>query len=323
MTAMAQVAVVIVSWNTCALLRACLQSIVTDPMVAQIVVVDNGSHDESVAMVHHEFPQVQCIAEAVNHGFAGGNNIGLRWLLAQPAVPPFICCLNPDTVVAPGALATLVDYLQRHPDVVGCGPRLQYGDGRWQSSRRRFPTVGTYLCESTPLGQRWPHNPWSVAYHMHHTPIDVTVRVDWLVGAVLLVRRDDVRTHGLFDAGFALYSEEIEWQRRLTQGRANQMAYVAEAQVTHYEGQSSQQIPAQRLIWFFQSRLRDATLAYGHGVALIVRVGLIVQYVGEWAIEAVKWLVGHKRALRRDRMHVYARLLGALVQWRMTVAQIW
>lgn len=323
MTEMAQVAVVIVSWNTCDLLRACLQSIVADPIVAHIVVVDNGSHDQSVAMVRHEFPQVQCIAEAVNHGFAGGNNIGLRWVLAQLDVPAFICCLNPDTVVAPGALATMVAYLQRHPDVVGCGPQLHYGDGRWQSSRRRFPTMGTYLCESTPVGQRWPQNPWHAAYHMRATPPNETGRVDWLVGAVLMVRCNDVRRHGLFDAEFALYSEEIEWQRRLTQGRPNQMAYVAEALVTHYEGQSSQQIPAQRLIWFFQSRLRDATLAYGSGVARIVRAGLIAQYVGEWGIEALKWLLGHKRTLRRDRMQVYAQLLVALFQWQMTPAKIW
>ncbi|MFM7678224.1 MAG: glycosyltransferase family 2 protein [Roseiflexaceae bacterium] len=320
---MTQVALVIVSWNTRDLLEACLRSVVTDPVVAQIVVVDNASHDGSASMVHHHFPQVQCMAESVNHGFAGGNNIGLRWLLAQPTLPDYICCLNPDTVVAPGALARMVQFLVAHPTVVGCGPQLRYGDGRWQSSRRRFPTLGTYLCESTPIGQRWPQNPWHTAYHMTTTPTDATCMVDWLVGAVLMVRSATVRMHGLFDAGFALYSEEIEWQRRLAAGQAQRIAYVAEACVTHYEGQSSQQIPAQRLVWFFQSRLREATAAYGAGTARIVRYGLLVQYGAEWILEASKWVLGHKRALRHARMQGYAQLLGALWQWRMTPAQIW
>ena len=320
---MTQVAIVIVSWNTCELLVACVHSIINDPLVAQIVVVDNASHDGSAAMVQQRFPQVVCMAESVNHGFAGGNNIGLRWLLAQPHPPEFICCLNPDTLVAPGALAHMVQYLCDHPSVVGCGPQLRYGDGRWQSSRRRFPTVGTYLCESTPIGQWWPRNPWHTRYHMATTPPDVTCMVDWLVGAVLLVRCADVRTHGLFDAEFALYSEEIEWQRRLTGGAPHRMAYVAEAQVTHYEGQSSQQIPAQRLVWFFQSRLRDATIAYGWWWGSVVRGGLMVQYVAEWLLEATKWVLGHKRDIRRARMHTYAHLVRALWQWRMTPAKIW
>lgn len=316
-------AVVIVSWNTCDLLRACLHSISNDPLIARIVVVDNASHDESVTMVRTEFPHVVCIAESHNHGFAGGNNIGLRWLLAQADIPEFICCLNPDTVVSADAFATMVAYLRAHPTVVGCGPQLRYGDGRWQSSRRRFPTLGTYLCESTPLGQRWPANPWHAAYHMVGEPTDATCHVDWLVGAVLVVRTTAVQAHGLFDAGFALYSEEIEWQRRLCGGQTNGMAYVADAHVTHYEGQSSQQIPAQRLIWFVESRLREATLAHGAGIATLVRVGLWLQYAGEWAIEACKWALGHKRTLRYARMHAYARVLGALWRWRMTPAQIW
>lgn len=316
-------AVVIVSWNTCELLRACVQSIINDPIVTQIVVVDNGSHDGSVAMLRAEFPQVMCIAESVNHGFAAGNNIGLRWVLAQAVIPEFVCCLNPDTVVTAGAFGTMVAYLDAHPTVVGCGPQLHYADGRWQSSRRRFPTLGTYLCESTPLGQRWRTNPWQAHYHMVSIASTTTCHVDWLVGAVLVVRTAVVQQRGLFDAGFALYSEEIEWQRRLTNGQRDGMAYVADALVMHYEGQSSQQIPAQRLIWFFQSRLREATLAHGVVTAAVVRGGLLMQYVGEWVLEAGKWLVGHKRLLRQERMHGYARLLGEIWRWRMTPAQIW
>ena len=315
-------AVVIVSWNTRELLRDCVQSVLAEDVVAQVVVVDNASHDGSAAMIQHEFPQVICIAEATNHGFAKGNNIGLRYLFAQ--IPPtYVCTLNPDTVVLPGALGLLVAAMDADPTLVGCGPQLRYGDGQWQSSRRRFPTLGSYLCESTPLAQYWPHNPWRQRYLMTDVPVATSCRADWLVGAAVVVRSSVVQQRGLFDEGFALYSEEIEWQRRLTVAQPNAIAYVAEAVVTHFEGQSSVQIPTQRLVWFFQSRLRDATLAYGAGVALLVRLGLVVMYVCEWLLEAGKWLVGHKRDIRANRMQTYAQLLRSLFTWRMHPAKIW
>jgi N-acetylglucosaminyl-diphospho-decaprenol L-rhamnosyltransferase len=315
-------AVVIVSWNTRELLRNCVQSVLAEDVVAQVVVVDNASHDGSAAMIQHEFPQVICIAEATNHGFAKGNNIGLRYLFAQTP-PPYVCTLNPDTVVLPGALGLLVAAMDADPTLVGCGPQLRYGDGQWQSSRRRFPTLGSYLCESTPLAQYWPQNPWRQRYLMTDVPAATSCRADWLVGAAVVVRSSVVQQRGLFDEGFQLYSEEIEWQRRLTAAQPNAIAYVAEAVVTHFEGQSSAQIPAQRLVWFFQSRIRDAYLAFGAGVALVVRLGLLVMYVCEWLLEASKWVVGHKRELRANRMQTYAQLLRSLLKWRMHPAKIW
>jgi len=314
--------VVIVSWNTCALLRACLTSVCADPLVGRIVVVDNGSHDESVAMVRTEFPQVVCLAEAVNHGFAGGNNVGLRWLLAHTDAP-YICCLNPDTLVRPGAFAVLAACLDAHAEVVVSGPRLVYADGSWQSSRRRFPTLGTYICESTPLGRWWPHNPWTRRFHLTDVAPDSDCRVDWLVGAALVVRRSAIVQHGLFDAEFALYSEEVEWQRRLTAGEPGAVAYCATAEIVHYEGQSSQQMPTQRLIWFYQSRLREATAAHGRFIATVVRVALSMMYVIELCIEVLKWGFGHKRALRAQRISAYAAVLRAIWQWRWRPARIW
>ncbi len=303
--------VVIVSWNTRDLLRDCLKSIIDDPLVGRIVVVDNASHDGSATMVQTEFPNVICMAESVNHGFAKGNNIGLSWLLAhQPA--PYLCCLNPDTVVQPGALSTLVDALARHPQMVGCGPELRYGDGSLQSSRRRFPTLGTYLFESTPWGQMWPNNPWQRRYRNDDAAVDAEQPVDWLVGAVLLIRTSVIVACGLFDPQFALYAEEVEWQRRLSGGQPQRMLFVPAAQVIHFEGQSSKQMPVQRQIWFYQSRLREAFLAYGIVTMRLVQMGLWLMFVGELLIEMLKWVMGSKREMRAERIAGYLRLLGSL-----------
>ncbi len=314
--------VVIVSWNTRDLLRACLRQLLAEDVVRRVVVVDNGSHDGSAAMVAAEFPEVVCIAERTNHGFAGGNNIGLRLILADQTAPYF-CSLNPDTLVQPGAIERMVTYLAAHPDVVGVGPQLRYGDGSWQSSRRRFPTVGTYLAESTPLAQWWPRNRWIARYHMADAPQDVDTAADWLVGAALVVRSARVREVGLFDAGFRLYSEELEWQRRLTGGLPGRMVYLPSAVVEHYEGQSSSQIPTQRMVWFVGSRLRDAQLAHGRARRFGIQVGYLTMYSIEWMLEASKWLLGHRRGMRAERVRTYAALLRAVLQWRMLPVEIW
>lgn len=314
--------VVIVSWNTRELLRACLRQLLAEDIVRRVVVVDNGSHDGSATMVAAEFPEVMCIAERTNHGFAGGNNIGLRHILAdRPA--PYICSLNPDTLVQRGALQRLVTYLAGHPTVVGVGPMLRYGDGSWQSSRRRFPTLGMYLAESTPLAQWWPTNPWIGRYQMTDQPQDAITEADWLVGAALVVRSARVQEVGLFDAGFTLYSEELEWQRRLTAGQHGAMVYLPTAVIEHYEGQSSSQIPMQRLIWFVQSRLRDAQLALGRGRRIFLQICYVLMYGCEWLIEASKWLLGHRRALRAERLRTYGAVIWAVIQWRMLPVQIW
>ena len=314
--------VVIVSWNTRELLKACLLQLLSEDVVRRVVVVDNGSTDGSATMVAAEFPQVICIAERTNHGFAGGNNIGLRLVLASQTAP-FVCCLNPDTVVQRGALQRLATHLMQHPEVVGVGPQLRYGDGSWQSSRRRFPTLLTYLTESTPLALWWPRNPWRQAYLMADAPVEQVVAADWLVGAALVLRSERIRAVGLFDAGFALYSEELEWQRRLTGGASGKMVYVPTAIIEHFEGQSSKQIPVQRLVWFVESRLRDAQLAHGPGTRRWVQAGLLLQYSIEWCSEAGKWLLGHKRALRAERVQMYGRVVRAILGWRMRPVQIW
>ena len=148
--------IVIVSWNVRELLRACLRSILQNAGTlerwnVETCVVDNASSDGSAAMVAAEFPAVRLIANRENRGFTGGNNQGLA--VAQGR---YVFFLNPDTVVVDGALATLLAYMDAHAAVGACGPRLCYGDGSLQSSRRRFPTFMTAVFESTPLAWHWP-----------------------------------------------------------------------------------------------------------------------------------------------------------------------
>jgi hypothetical protein len=312
--------VIIVSWNVAALLRACLRSLYASPGGAlesdgtlrlgrygvRVCVVDNASADGSAEMVRREFPQVELIASSANLGFTGGNNAGLRARLADP--PRYVLLLNPDTQVVGDALARMLDYLEAHPDVGVLGPQLRYGDGRPQSSRRRFPTLMTALMESTLLEQWFPANRWARAYRLADTPDDATQEVDWVVGACMLVRWAAIAQVGLLDERFFMYSEELDWCLRMA-AAGWRTVYLPEALVIHPEGQSSGQVVAARHIRFNTSKVLYFRKHHGAVQAGILRLFLLASFAFSLLLEGAKWLIGHKRALRAERVRAYAQVL--------------
>ncbi len=302
MANLADLSIIIVSWNVRDLLRTCLAAL---PCDAEVIVVDNASSDGSAAMVSAEFPAVKLVANSENRGFTGGNNQGLALAHGQ-----YILLLNPDTLVQGDALATLVEYLESHPAAGVVGPQLRYGDGSPQSSRRRFPTLATALLESTPLAWHWPpeRNRWARRYHLADRPGDVEQEVDWLVGAALLTRRAVLDKVGGFDEGYFMYSEELDWQKRVKDA-GWKIVYLPEAVITHYEGRSSEQVTAARHIRFNTSKVRYFRKHHGPVQAQTLRLALLVMFAIEWVIEAAKYALGSSRPLRAERMQAYGQLL--------------
>lgn len=309
---MPDLSVIIVSWNVRELLRACLRSLESgvkrhESEVLEIIVVDNASTDGSAAMVAAEFPQVRLIANAENRGFTGGNNQGIAAARGR-----YILFLNPDTVVIGDALAQMMAYLQAHEDVGIVGPQLRYGDGRLQSSCRRFPTLWSALFESTPIAWHWPNNPWARRYRMEDeissTAPGEEIEVDWLVGAALMTRRAVLDQVGGFDEGYFMYSEELDWCRRV-KAAGWRIVYLPTAQIVHYEGKSSEQVVAARHIRFQTSKVRYFRKFHGPLAANLLRAFLLSTFMAEWGLEAAKWLVGSQRSLRRARMTAYVQLL--------------
>ena len=149
------ISIIIVSWNVAELLQQCLQSIFTCDFqhMLQVIVFDNNSSDGTVAMVEELFPYIQLIAHHENIGFARGNNQAIRH-----AKGDFIFLLNPDTRLESDTLTKLFTYLKNHPKVGVVGPKLVYPDGSIQSSRRRFPTIGSLFFESTLLETWFPNS---------------------------------------------------------------------------------------------------------------------------------------------------------------------
>jgi GT2 family glycosyltransferase len=320
-------AVIIVSWNVCELLRRCLHaveaSLAGSAIDYSLLVVDNDSADGSPAMLRAEFPHVRLIEPGANLGFAGGNNAALRLLRAE-GWPEFVLLLNPDTEPLGDAIPRLVHALRLQPELMAVGPQLRYPDGTVQSSRRRFPTRATLFWESTPLDRRWPTNPWARRYRMDDRSEQYHQPVGWLVGAALLVRSRAIEVAGLLDERFFMYSEELEWQARLQRADyrpqvvpgtllgSSRIWYLPEAVIVHHEGQSSGQVLARRHGAFNCSRVLLARIWYGWRFAALLRAFLRLGFGYELAVEAFKLALGHRPALRRQRIAVYWQVLREL-----------
>ncbi len=298
--------VVIVNWNVCALLRRCLHSILMKAAswpTCQVIVVDCASVDDSVTMVQHEFPEAQLITSPENLGYARGANLGV----AQASGRYFII-MNPDTEVVGDALAVLVQYMDAHPKVGAAGPQLRYADGRVQPSRRRFPTLATAFWESTLLQQWFPHNRFARHYYMAERTADSAHPVDWLVGAALIIRRTTWEEVGPLDEGYFMYFEELDWCHRC-HAAGWEVHYVPQAVIIHHEGKSSDQVPIARTIHFQRSKVRYFRKYYGAVWANLIRLFLLWTFIIQLLEETLKWLIGHKRPLRRERMNAYWQVL--------------
>ena len=302
---MLDLSIVIVNWNVRDLLRRCLHSILADLQTCrfEIIVVDNASTDGSVEMVHQEFPQVRLIASEVNLGYTGGNNRGIAASQGR-----YILLLNPDTEVVGDALPTMVAYMDAHPDVGALGPQLLNPDGSVQSSRRRFPTLGTALVESTVIQQWWPDNRILRRYYVQDRPDDAISEVDWVTGACILLRRQAVEQVGPLDDAFFMYSEELDWCRR-ARDAGWKVVYLPTARVIHHEGKSSEQVMPLRHIRFQRSKIHYFRKHHGRWAGTLLHAFLLLNYAYLLVVESLKWLVGHKRELRAERVRAYSEVL--------------
>jgi N-acetylglucosaminyl-diphospho-decaprenol L-rhamnosyltransferase len=304
MSSQPDLSILIVNWNVKALLRDCLKSIERGQgeLHLEVIVVDSASSDGSAAMVAQEFPWITLLACSENVGFARGNNLAIA-----KANGRYILLLNPDTVVLHDALTVMLHYLEGHPEIGVVGAQLLNGDGSVQSSRRRFPTLATAFFESTWLE---PFAPACLLarYNMADIPADQVADVDWLVGACLMAPRAIAETVGGLDEAYFMYSEELDWCRRV-KAAGWRIVYLPTARIVHYVGKSSEQAVVARHINFQRAKLRYFRKYHGRLAAALLRLFLWLTYLWQLVLEGLKGLLGHKRPLRQQRVRAYWAVL--------------
>jgi hypothetical protein len=222
----------VVSFNARDHLRTCLDS-VRDQGASQVVVVENASEDGSLEMLRAEFPWVRIIENDRNVGYATAANQAI-----EATHSPTVLLLNCDTILPPAALPRLDAYRRRHPEAAVIGPRLRSLDGSIQPSCYSEPTPVQLLLEASMLGRIMPRVPVLRRLSVRWWPHDRARRVDWLLGAALLIDRAAFEAAGRFDESFPLYYEEVDLCARLRAlGREIHFAPVAD--VAHVGGGSS------------------------------------------------------------------------------------
>jgi N-acetylglucosaminyl-diphospho-decaprenol L-rhamnosyltransferase len=257
----ANLAIIIVSYNTSGLLRSCLRSLeVQASVVAQVVVADNASSDGSPEMVAVEFPLVRVLNAGRNLGFAAGNNLGLRQLgfgseATAAGRPEYVLFLNPDTEVREDAVARMREFLCVTPNAGVVGPSLVYGDGSFQHSAFRFPTLCQLWFDFFPWPGRFVESSLNGRYSRALYAAGRPFPIDHPLGAAFMTRAAVIQRVGLLDEGFFMYAEEIDWCMRVRQ--AGWEAYcLPTAVVMHHSGGSTRQQTRQMDTALWRSRFR-------------------------------------------------------------------
>ncbi|HXF60936.1 MAG TPA: glycosyltransferase family 2 protein [Caldilineaceae bacterium] len=297
-------AVAVVSYNTRDLLRRCLESVFATPLPPgarlEVVVVDNASRDGSAQMVAETFPTATLIASLANLGFTGGNNLALHRLgfpvapppvappaLTTPAVqqpPDAVLLLNPDAELQGDALLQMARFLVSAPRAGACGAHLRYPNGDFQHGAFRFPTLAQVALDFFPLtglrgAQRLHNSRLNGRYPAWRWQGATPFRVDFVLGAALMVKGDAIHQVGGLDDGFFMYCEEMDWCLRLAEAGWEVYA-VPTAQVVHHEAQSSRQgrWDAYERLWrsrlrFYRKHAARYPAGYLQAVRALIRLG--------------------------------------------------
>lgn len=255
---MIDLSIVIVNWNTSELLFQCLDSIKNafSKYAFQVIVVDNGSADDSVSVVEKHFPEIILIKNDCNMGFARANNQGLAVGNGR-----YFLLLNSDTIVRPGSIEKLIETADNYPELGVVGPQLLNMDNTLQKSWGSFPSLFSEL-----IGKN---------FRIRHAVASVpnAYEVDWVLGACMLVRSKTVRDVGQLDNDFFFYSEEIDWCFRIKK-RNWKIWYITDAQIYHLGGGSTQIGSLAQLVRLYRGKLIYFQKHHGILKTTLLRFGL-------------------------------------------------
>ncbi len=300
-------AVVIVSYNTCAMLRSCLHSVYANfeqsSLNGRVWVVDNASSDGSQDMVCAEFPRAYLLVLDQNRGFAAANNAALLELgfgtSASQSIADLVLFLNPDTEVRGSALEIMAAVLQAPGHVGVVGASLVYPDGRFQHSAFRFPTLWQIWFDFISWPSRLIESSLNGRYPRALYQASQPFTIDHPLGAAIMTRADVIRQIGLMDEGFFMYAEEIDWCLRVRKAGWD-ICCVPDAQIVHHAGASTRQFRDEMFVALWRSRFRLFHKHYGPVFNLAAR----------WLVQLGMW-VEARRARRSQSGSDLERRLAA------------
>jgi GT2 family glycosyltransferase len=263
----------------------------------EIIVVDNGSTDDSVQSVESRFPTVHVIKNNTNLGFARANNQGL-----SAGKGRYFMLLNSDTLVLPGTFDELVRVADAHPETGVIGPRLLNINGTLQRSWASFPTFWSELIGRNFRNYRTVNNSPNI------------YDVDWIMGACMLVRATTIAKVGMLDEDYFMYSEETDWCYRIKKN-GWMVWYITNIEIFHLGGGSASRASLTQLLLLYQGKILFFRKNYSARKATMLRYGLVLANTFGLIRRAI-FLGGNNNESAQRRVSVQLQLIWHLIQNR-------
>ncbi len=234
---------------------ACLKSVfdTADGLDIDVTVVENASKDGSAEAIEREYPQVRLIRNEVREGFSANHNKALR-----RATGEFVLLLNDDTIVHPGALVAMTEFMRAHPGAGAAGAMLLNPDGTAQYAGKSAPTIPAAIMVSLGLHRLLPGNPVTSRYYgkskdtqVGPQPVDRPQKVESVNGAAMIIRKGALEKVGYLDDGFFLFCEDVDLSIRLREG-GYKLYSIPAAKVTHIRGAST---GGRKIVWIYHKSL--------------------------------------------------------------------
>lgn len=218
------VGIILLNWNSYEVTKDCLDCFRQIRHPYRLIVVDNGSSDDSVTLFRANYPEITLIENNENLGFAGGNNCGLEHGLRENL--DYLMLLNNDTLFDEDFVAPLVQRMQQNAELGGIQPKIMYNHDRsliWNAGG----TYHYFLGHSSTIGEGKPDL----------SRFNRVRGVDWITGCCILLRSQVVQQVGLLDDRFFIYHEDVDWSLRI-RGAGWKLEYFPQSQLYHIAGVS-------------------------------------------------------------------------------------
>jgi GT2 family glycosyltransferase len=270
--------IIIVTWNSEEFIKNCLQSIFNTrgSIELEVIVIDNGSQDETVKIVQEFKPLVKPVFNQTNLGYAKGNNQGIEIARGE-----YILLLNPDVELKENSLRLMLDFMEEHKEVNGMGPQLLNLNGTIQPSCREFPDFSILLWEISGLSFLFPKSRLFGRWRMGYFDFQSSREVDQPMGSCLLLRRKTLEYAGVLDVNFPIFFNDVDlcYQIKKSGGK---LYFFPDAKIFHYKGGSTQKVKPEmilsahlsffRFLSKYKKGIFNKILVYLSGVVLLLTV---------------------------------------------------
>lgn len=293
---MIDVSIIVVAWNVRKLLYDCLKSVYdqTKGIDFEVIYVDNASEDGSVEMVRKEFPEVQIIQNPKNEGFIKANNQAI-----EIAEGRYVLLLNSDTVILDNAIAKTVRFADQHPEAAVIGCRVLNPDHSLQRNCFMYPSVLNLFLAAMYFYKIFPKSRFFGREHMTWWNFDDVREVQTVCGSFSLVRKEAINQVGPMDGTYFVYGDDPDWCYRFKKNGWKIM-FTPGAQIIHYGGQTTKQLPREFKLQLYGSTLTFMKLHRSKLSFLIVRF-LIALFL---FVRVPYWLVTGLLGKRQGRQSI-------------------